>query len=90
MKNSLRHFLVVLTLLLAFLAGSLWSRCQAEQADAEAPPVAYAWGHQLTVYYPNREKLYVYTELGGTRVLAYTLSTPGGPITRENCKVASP
>jgi hypothetical protein len=48
--------------------------------------VVYVWGSQLTVYYPNQKKIYVYSELGGNCVYAYTLSTPGGPITRENCK----
>lgn len=86
MKNSRPVILLALGLLLAILAGSSSSRGRAEQADAGPLPVAYVWSSQLTVYYPNQKKIYVYSELGGNCVYAYTLSTPGGPITRENCK----
>jgi hypothetical protein len=86
MKNSRPVILLALGLLLAILAGSSSSRGRAEQADTGPPPVAYVWGSQLTVYYPNQKKIYVYSELGGNCVYAYTLSTPGGLITRENCK----
>jgi len=86
MKNPRPFILLALGLLLAILAGSSSSRSRAEQADTGPPPVAYVWGSQLTVYYPNQKKIYVYSELGGNCVYAYTLSTPGGPIARENCK----
>ena len=86
MKNPRPFVLLTLALLLTILAGSPSSRGRAEQADAGPPPVAYVWGSQLTVYYPAQKKIYVYSELGGNCVYAYTLSTPGGPITRENCK----
>ncbi len=86
MKSSRPFILLALALLLAILAGSPSSRGRAEQADAGPPPVAYVWGSQLTVYYPAQKRIYVYSELGGNCVYAYTLSTPGGPITRENCK----
>jgi hypothetical protein len=86
MKNPRPFVLLALALLLAILAGSHSSRGRAEQADAGPPPVAYVWGSQVTVYYPAQKKIYVYSELGGNCVYAYTLSTPGGPVTRENCK----
>ena len=85
MKRPLIIFLQALTLALAFLAGSLWNH-RAVRAQGDAAPVAYAFGHNLSVYYPAEKKLYVYTELGGTCVYSYSLGTPGGPITRENCK----
>ncbi len=85
MKRPLIIFLQALILVLAFVAGSLWSH-RAVHAQADAVPVAYAFGHNLSVYYPAEKKLYVYTELGGNCVYSYSLSTPGGPITRENCK----
>ena len=86
MKNFRPLVLLAFALLLAILAGSTSSRGRAEQADAGPPPVAYVWGSQVTVYYPAQQKIYVYSELGGNCVYAYTLSTPGGPIARENCK----
>jgi hypothetical protein len=86
MKSSQPFILLALALLLAILAVAPSSRGRAEQADAGPPPVAYVWGSQLTVYYPAQKKIYVYSELGGNCVYAYTLSTPGGPITRENCR----
>lgn len=86
MRKAQRYLIVLLTLLLAFFAGSTSGRSRAELANVEAPPVAYAWGQQLTVYYPGQKKIYVYSELGGNCVYAYTLSTPGGPIARENCR----
>ncbi len=85
MKRPLIIFLQALTLLLAFLAGSLWSR-RAVHAQADTAPVVYATGHNLSVYYPTEKKLYVYTELGGNCVYSYSLGSPGAPITRENCK----
>jgi len=86
MKNFRPLVLLAFALLLAVLAGSPSSRGRAEQADAGPLPMAYVWGSQLTVYYPAQQKIYVYSELGGNCVFAYTLSTPGGPIARENCK----
>jgi hypothetical protein len=86
MKNPRPVIPLAFALLLAILAGSSSSRGRAEQADAGPLPMAYVWGSQLTVYYPAQKKIYVYSELGGNCVYAYTLSTPGGPITRENCK----
>ena len=85
MKRPLIIFLEALFLALAFLAGSLWSR-RTVHAQADSAPVAYAFGHNLSVYYPGEKKLYVYTELGGNCVYSYSLGMPGGPITRENCK----
>ncbi|MBZ5563269.1 MAG: hypothetical protein LAP13_12725 [Acidobacteriia bacterium] len=85
MKRSLIIFLQALILVLAFAAGSLWNR-RAVHAQADTAPVAYAFGHNLSVYYPVEKKLYVYTELGGNCVYSYSLGTPGGPIPRENCK----
>ena len=81
-----KYFLLALISLVAFLAGTVSSRSRAELADVEPAPLAYAWGHVITAYYPAQKKLYVYSELGGNCVHVYTLSTPGGPITRENCK----
>ena len=86
MKNPRPFVLLVLALLLTILAGAPSTRGRAEQADAGSPPVAYVWGNQVTIYYPAQKKIYVYSELGGNCVYAYTLSTPGGPIARENCK----
>jgi hypothetical protein len=86
MKNPRPFVHLALALLLAILAVAPSSRGRAEQADVGPPPVAYVWGSQLTVYYPAQKKIYVYSELGGNCVYAYTLSTPGGPITRENCR----
>ncbi len=73
-------------LLAILLIGSLWRTSRAQQEKLEAPPLAYAFGSQLTVYYPAQKKIYVYSELGGSCVYMYTLSTPGGTITRQNCK----
>lgn len=84
MKHSQLYFVASAVILL--LAGALLSKGRAAQAGAEVSPVAYVFGSQLTVYYPAQKKLYVYSELGGSCVFAYTLSTPGGPVTRENCK----
>jgi len=86
MKNPRSFVLLGLAVLLAIVAGAPSSRGRAEQPDAGPPPVAYVWGSQVTVYYPAQQKIYVYSELGGNCVYAYTLSTPGGPIARENCK----
>jgi hypothetical protein len=86
MKGSFYSLLSILALLLLFLAVSHWSGIRAGQAGAEGPPVAYAWGSQVSVYYPSQKKIYVYSELGGNCVYTYTLSTPGGPVRRENCK----
>ncbi len=86
MTTRLRDLLILLVVFLGFIAGSLWSRAQVDQIGTETRPVAYAWREQVSVYYPSRKKLFVYSELGGHCVFAYTLSTPGGPITRENCK----
>jgi len=86
MKNPRPLILLALALLLAILAGSPSSRGRAEQVDAGLPPLVSVWGNQVTVYYAAQKKIYVYSELGGNCVFAYTLSTPGGPITRENCK----
>ncbi len=86
MTTRLRNWLILLVVFLGFIAGSLWSRAQVDQTGTEARPVAYAWREQVSVYYPSRKKLFVYSELGGHCVFAYTLSTPGGPITWENCK----
>lgn len=85
MRRPLTIFAQAFFLALAFLAGSLWSR-RAVHAQADTSPVVYAYGHNLSVYYPAEKKLYVYTELGGNCVYSYSLSNPGGPIVRENCK----
>ncbi len=85
MRRPLTIFVQAFILALAFLAGSLWNR-RAVHAQADAAPVVYPYDHNLSVYYPAEKKLYVYTELGGNCVYSYSLSTPGGPITRENCK----
>jgi hypothetical protein len=53
---------------------------------AEESPVITAWGSRRMVYYPSPRRVFVYTELGGNCVFAYTLSAPGGAISRENCK----
>ena len=66
-------------------AGIQLGRVRAQQADAE-PPITYVTGNQISVYYPSQKKIYVYTQLGGNCVYAYTLTTPGGAIERENCK----
>ncbi len=87
MQRVLRMALIFSVLLLAFLAGFRASGARNNQNDSEVAPVAYAWGSRLSVYYPAQEKLYVYSELGGNCMYAYTLTTPGGAITRDNCRI---
>jgi hypothetical protein len=53
--------------------------------EAPAPQVETSGG-RISVYYPSEKKLFVYTELGGNCVYTYTLTTPGGPVQRENCR----
>jgi len=79
--NILR--ILVAAILLA--AGVHLGRGLGEQVDTE-PPFAYVMGNQISVYYPSQKKIYVYTQLGGNCVYAYTLTTPGGAIERENCR----
>ena len=86
MKTKLLRIAPILTLLVVLLIGSLWRSTRAEQPEVEVPPVAYAWGNQVTVYYPTQQRIFVYSELGGSCVFMYTLSSPGGPLTRQNCK----
>lgn len=57
-----------------------------DRSSETAPPVVYASGGQVSVYYPAERKIFVYTELGGHCVHAYTLTTPGGALLRENCR----
>jgi len=89
MEKRAGRVVVMAALLLGLLGGWAASRSRAQQVKVETAPVAYVWGHQLSVYYPNLGKIYVYSELGGNCVFAYTLSTPGGPIQRENCPLPS-
>jgi hypothetical protein len=84
MKKAHAYLVAALILLLVF--ASVSGRSRAEQPNVEGPPMAQVWGSQLTVYYPGQKKIYVYSELGGNCIFAYTLSTPGGPVARENCK----
>lgn len=86
MRSFLRCCFLVASMLLAFIAGALWSKGHVAQAESDLSPMVSAWGQQVTVYYSAQRKLYVYTELGGNCVYAYTLTTPGGPLVRENCK----
>ncbi len=56
------------------------------QPTETTAPVVYVSDNQVSVYYAAEKKFYVYTELGGNCVYAYTLSTPGGALLRENCR----
>lgn len=86
MKNSWLSLIVILGIVLELSAGTISGRSGAVPRPADESPIVTAWGSQLTVYYPSQQKVYVYSELGGNCVFAYTLTTPGGPISRENCK----
>jgi hypothetical protein len=85
MSLTRKGILVIVAGCLLLLAGIRLGRALTQQGETE-PPIAYAWGSQVSIYYPAQKKIFVYSELGGNCVYAYTLSTPGGPIARENCK----
>jgi hypothetical protein len=85
MNPQRKHVLLTLAGLTLLFACMRLGRVHAQQADVE-PPIAYVTGNQISVYYPSQKKIYVYTQLGGNCVYAYTLTTPGGAIGRENCK----
>jgi hypothetical protein len=85
MASQLKRILLTLLGSVLLLVGIQLGKLRAQPADAE-PPVTYVTGNQITVYYPSQKKIYVYTQLGGNCVYAYTLTTPGGAIQRENCK----
>ena len=86
MKRVLLTVIYPLLLAASFAVGSISSSGRAERADSDAPSTVYVSGHILSIYYPGQKRVFVYSELGGNCVFAYTLSTPGGMITRENCK----
>jgi hypothetical protein len=86
MKKFWIGLVLVLTLVLEPLAGTTSGRSGAAPASADEAPIVSASGSRLTVYYPGQHKIFVYSELGGNCVFAYTISTPGGPVARENCK----
>lgn len=86
MKKFVLGLIVALALLLEVFAGTVSSGSGTVPRAPNGSPVITAWGSHLTLYYPSENKIYVYTELGGNCVFAYTLSTPGGPLARENCK----
>jgi hypothetical protein len=86
MAKSTRWVLHDLILIAVFLAGSSWSGSPTAKADDESTPMVYVSASHLTVYYPDRKRIYVYSDIGGNCVFAYTLTTPGGPVTRENCR----
>ena len=85
-SNFFLRPLGALVLLGLILAGVQWLRPDENRPEHDAPPVVHVWGSQLSVYYPQEKRVYVYSELGGNCVLSYTLTTPGGPVLRENCK----
>ena len=66
-------------------AGFVFGQTKGQQTEM-MPPVVYAAGNQVSVYYPAEKRIYVYTQLGGNCVYAYTLTTPGGALERENCR----
>jgi hypothetical protein len=86
MRRALYRAVYPLLFLVSFVAGSVLGSGRASRADAGAPSLAYVSGSVLSVYYPDQKRVYVYSELGGNCVFAYTLSTPGGFVARENCK----
>ena len=86
MKTKCLRVLALLVLGGLMLVGARWIRAGAARAEPGASPVVHLWGSQLTVYYPEEKRIYVYSELGGNCVFVYSLSAPGGPITRENCR----
>jgi hypothetical protein len=57
----------------------------AQPPQAEIPRITVS-GSRIVVHYPAENRFYSYTELGGNCVFAYRLTTPGGPIERENCR----
>lgn len=85
MTPRVKRILLTLSGAVLLLAGVQLGKVRAQQSDTE-PPVTYVTGNQISVYYPSQKKIYVYTQLGGNCVHAYTLTTPGGPVERENCK----
>ena len=86
MRNFLLGIVVALMLLAEVYAVTPSARSEAVPRAASESPTVTAWGSRLVVCYPSENKAYIYTELGGNCVFAYTLSTPGGPLARENCK----
>lgn len=85
MSIKSEKLLSILAAVVLLAASFRLGEAQSQQADM-TPPVVYATGSQVSVYYPAEKKLYVYTQLGGNCVYAYTLTTPGGALERENCK----
>ncbi len=75
-----------LLLLAAFTAGAVSGGTRAARGESDAPSLVYVTGNSMSIYYPAQKRVYVYTPVGGNCVFAYTLSTPGGFIARENCK----
>jgi hypothetical protein len=86
MKKRRLQVAVWLVLCVLALAAAQWGRAGAARPEPSFSPDVHVWGSQLTVYYPEEKKIYVYSELGGNCVFVYTLSGPGGPIARENCR----
>ena len=85
MNSRPKPILSILVGLVLLLGGLQLGHLRAQPAEPE-PPIAYVTGNQISVYYPSQKRIYVYTQLGGNCVYAYTLTTPGGAIERENCK----
>ena len=75
-----------LLMLAAFAAGTISGGSRAARAESDIPSLVYVTGDAVSVYYPAQKRVYVYTPIGGNCVFAYTLSTPGGFMARENCK----
>ncbi len=86
MKGVLNGLVFALLLVAAFTVGTISGSSRGGRAESDAPSTVYVSGSTLSMYYPDQKKVYVYSELGGNCVFAYTLSTPGGFVARENCK----
>ncbi len=83
---SNRWFAMAVLLLLVFISGALVERGRSAPPPAAEAPQIVVSGSRIVVHYPGEKRFYTYSELGGNCVFAYRLSTPGGPIERENCK----
>lgn len=87
MKQITDRLLWILPLMVFFfVAGVVTERSRGAQPPTAETPHITVSGSRIVVHYPAENRFYTYTELGGNCVFAYRLTTPGGPIERENCR----
>lgn len=87
MKPKSHRLLWIFPLLIfLFVAVAVVKRGRGSLPPAAEVPHITVSGSRIVVHYPAENRFYTYTELGGNCVFAYRLTTPGGPIERENCR----